>query len=251
MKKGIFIEVGNYNRLREGVNFLQEFVAAGEPTLLGTLIGEPGIGKTTSITRYCVQNHSLQIEASPTWQTLRRFLVSLNTALGNDQYLWTEKLENSIIESLIEKPHSCIFVDEADYIRKVEILEMIRSLASRTRTPFVLITTGPLLKRLYVNGKPLPKYLHITQRIMAKIYFNSLSAKEAGYIIDALNITPPVTDEAKEYITQRGNTRFMIDVLRACEKMGRVNNLSQVSLAAIKKAEMEVEEERSMKEVGR
>jgi DNA transposition AAA+ family ATPase len=144
-------DAGGRARLRNmdlAMQTLLDLVDAGEGSpRIGLFYGPSGYGKTFA-TAFCgATQDAAYIEANPLL-TKKSLLDAIALELGIARpERTTQKLFDQIVQSLTTQPRPLVF-DEADYLLKLTLIEIVRAIGDRTMVPVLLVGEEALPQRL-------------------------------------------------------------------------------------------------------
>ncbi|HEY2070684.1 MAG TPA: ATP-binding protein [Rhizomicrobium sp.] len=136
------------NRFVEGLSNVTRFLsgtraveARGSREAAWHLVtGEPGLGKSGTLTWYALQHRALFIRAKAGW-TPHWALTDLADVLGVSHARSTERLFNTVMPALMEQCNAGnlqLIIDEIDHAaRDVRVLETLRDLTDHAEIPLI------------------------------------------------------------------------------------------------------------------
>jgi DNA transposition AAA+ family ATPase len=221
----LFVRTGNYERFAAGVAAVEGRGAAEAGMML--VFGQPGYGKSEVLTNWAVDSGAVFLRANIDW-TPRYFLVELAKALAVDPRGTSEGLFNRLL-AVIATQQIPLVVDEAEATLKdhAAVLEKIRDFSDRTETMVVLVG----MKDIQTS---IAKHQQISSRIAQVVEFGPASLEDVALTCQQLSEVPIAPDLVAEIHRQTGGRmREIMNAIATVERVGKMNGLAQVDVAAV------------------
>lgn len=183
---------------------------------IALVYGEPGLGKSETITKWAFKNDCVYVRANQ-GMTTRWLLSEIAEELNIDPYWHIDITFNEIVKTLIQN-HKTIIIDEVDYLIEKKTIETLRDLHDRTSCPMVLVGMGMIDKKL-------SRYPHLYDRIYKKLKFETFNSDDIQEIIE--NLTElEFTQDGLEYLATRTNQfRQLVKLVNQIEKLANTNQI--------------------------
>ena len=184
-----FVATRTWYQLEQACN-----TAIGENAIV-VVYGKPGLGKTRSLTEYCVEKMRSTMPINILCSaniTTRYFVQKLATSLGLDDKPPTARLEDNIAEKLKRSPRP-IFVDQANYLKE-SALGTICYVWDIARVPVVLVGTKLLHDIFFSSRLTEDVRAQLSRRIAMHYPLDELTPSQAKAIITA-GLGADATDE--------------------------------------------------------
>lgn len=183
---------------------------------MALVYGEPGLGKSETITKWAFKNDCVYVRANQ-GMTTRWLLSEIAEELDIEPYWHIDDTFNEIEKALIQN-HKTIIIDEVDYLIEKKTIETLRDLHDRTACPMVLVGMGMIDKKL-------SRYPHLYDRIYKKLKFEVFNSSDIQEIIE--NLTElEFTQDGLEYLATRTNQfRQLVKLINQVEKLANTNQI--------------------------
>ncbi len=183
---------------------------------MALVYGEPGLGKSETITKWAFKNDCVYVRANQ-GMTTRWLLSEIAEELDIEPYWHIDDTFNEIEKSLIQN-HKTIIIDEVDYLIEKKTIETLRDLHDRTACPMVLVGMGMIDKKL-------SRYPHLYDRIYKKLKFEPFNSNDIQEIIENL-AELEFTQDGLEYLATRTNQfRQLVKLINQVEKLANTNQI--------------------------
>ncbi len=218
-----FVETDNYRRFVGALKSLEE--RGAEEACMIIVDGKPGLGKTTTLSRWVAQTGSVYLRAQRGWDynwfmkdLLAELSVSPESIRGRRDRFARAMLELQLRaeQSELEDRPFGLVIDECDLIsRRMEIMEAIRAISDLQMLPTILVGMGKL-------RDDLRRYPQIESRAPNKVEFRPLGVEDTTALV-AGRCEVPVAPDLAAFIAKasRGFAREILDAIRAVERFGR------------------------------
>ncbi len=218
-----FVETDNYRRFVGALKSLEE--RGAEEACMIIVDGKPGLGKTTTLSRWVAQTGSVYLRAQRGWDynwfmkdLLAELSVSPESIRGRRDRFARAMLELQMRaeQSELEDRPFGLVIDECDLIsRRMEIMEAIRAISDLQMLPTILVGMGKL-------RDDLRRYPQIESRAPNKVEFRPLGVEDTTALV-AGRCEVPVAPDLAAFIAKasRGFAREILDAIRAVERFGR------------------------------
>lgn len=220
-----FVETENYRRFVGALKSLDERGAV--EACLVVVDGQPGLGKTTTLSRWVAQTGSVYLRAQKGWD-YNWFIKDLLTELGVSYQTIRGKREKfaRVLEELQNRANRAelagevfgLVVDECDLVsRRAEIMEAIRGISDLRFLPTILVGMGTL-------REDLRRFPQIESRAPNKVKFEPSSLQDTSSLIAGL-CEVPVAPDLVEFCWRAslGLNREVLDAIKAIERFGNRN----------------------------
>ncbi|KQI67979.1 hypothetical protein AN189_12950 [Loktanella sp. 3ANDIMAR09] len=149
-----FVQTKNWQRFQDGLRGLN--TRGAEECRLVVIDGKPGLGKTTILSRWAVQERCVYLRAKSEWTPywlLGEILTECQEALPHGQ----EKRMNAVLATLSRQAQSAdmakrqfaVVIDEADHVaKKASMVELIRDITDLAAVPVILVGMGTIRDQL-------------------------------------------------------------------------------------------------------
>ncbi len=221
--KDTFVETDNYRRFVGALKSLEE--RGAQEACMVIVDGQPGLGKTTTLSRWVTQTGSIYLRAQRGWDynwfikdLLAELSVSPESIRGRrDRFARVMlELQARAEQAMLEDRVFGLVIDECDLIsRRLELMEAIRGISDLQYLPTILVGMGKL-------RDDLRRYPQIESRAPNKVEFRPLTAEDTK-ALTAGRCEVPVADDLAAFIAKasRGLSREILDAICAVERFGR------------------------------
>ena len=226
------VKTSNVDRLMLAFSALEN--RGAEEACLMIVDGDPGRGKSRTLSWFAAQNDMPFVRArkewTPNWM-LKDLLSTLNVAQAPHGF---EKRFNLALETLVHRADMAeqrddtfaVIVDEADYIcRSDKMLSTIRDFSDLTEIPFVLVGMGKIREGL-------KRFPQVTGRVAQYVRFNALTEDDVTALVAGLcdvEVAPDLVRLIHQY--SKGYAREVKEAIASIERMAKRNGLSTVRIA--------------------
>lgn len=220
--KDLFVETDNFRRFTAALKSQEE--RGAEEACLIIVDGKPGLGKTTTLSRWVAQTGSIYLRCQKGWDynwmmkdLLAELSVSPESIRGRRDRFARAMLELQLRAQQAEiedRPFGLVF-DEVDLIsRRMELMEAIRGISDIHHMPTILVGMGKL-------RDDLRRYPQIESRAPNKVEFRPLGVEDTIALIEK-RCEVPVHDDLAKFVTKasRGYAREILDAIRSIERFG-------------------------------
>nr|WP_321511166.1 ATP-binding protein [uncultured Celeribacter sp.] len=233
--KNTFVETDNFRRFIGSLKALDE--RGAEEACIVVVDGKPGLGKTTTLSRWVAQTGSIYLRAQKGWD-YAWFIQDLLTELSVDPHSIRgrrdrfarvlQELEDRADRAALDDKVFGIVIDEVDMIsRRPEIMEAIRGISDLKFLPTILVGMGKL-------RDDLRRYPQIDSRAPNKVEFRPMTERDTAALIRGRSDVP-VADDLINFVwrASKGFSREILDAIKSIERFGRRLDLDAggVSLA--------------------
>ena len=230
--KPVFVETSNAGRFEAALKTLER--RGAEEACLMVVDGVPGLGKTTTLNRWAVQNSAVFIRAKKEW-TPSWFLDDLLKALKVvPQHSFRKRYEQAMSallmrqsQMVLQRKTFAVIIDEADHIsRSSRIVESIRDFSDLGNIIFVLVGMGKVRDNLTA-------FPQVASRIAQYVGFEPASRDAVRQFVDGL-CEVPVADDLVDFLhkVSSGFNREIKEGIASIERWGK-RNPGPVSLAGM------------------
>lgn len=224
-----FVETSNVRAFYGALKKVNE--RGAEEACLVVVDGKPGLGKTTTINRWCAQTGSVYLRAQKGWD-YSWFVQELLAELGVDpeSIRGPRKRFARVLSELQDRAERAalrdqtfgLVIDECDLVSsRGEIMEGIRGISDLQFLPTILVGMGRLRDNLR-------KFPQIESRSPNKVAFEQASIEDARALIEG-RCEVPVAPDLTQYVwrASRGFNREILDAIAHIERFGRRANIDQ------------------------
>ncbi|MDA8085917.1 MAG: ATP-binding protein [Nitrospiraceae bacterium] len=188
----------------------------------------PGYGKTETGLWWAAQTDSAFVEVWPAMSP-RWLMESIVAELKVKPTYGTQKLVKQAQEQLLENPRT-IILDEVDHLN-AENLKLIKRLHDCTGAPIVFIGEDGISEKLKRHG-------NLYSRFGRFVKFQPLSDADIRIAAQELCAAPlDASGIAWMHVRTQGSFRLLMTYFEGAEKLAKVNKLSTVTAADLKKLE--------------
>lgn len=217
-----FVETENYRRFVSALKSLDERGAV--EACMVVVDGKPGLGKTTTLSRWVSQTGSVYLRAQKGWDyhwfikdLLTELGVSYQTIRGKREKFARvlEELQNRADHAALAGEVFGLVIDECDLVsRRGEIMEAIRGISDLRFLPTILVGMGNL-------RDDLRRFPQIESRAPNKVEFKPSTIEDTTALIAGL-CEVPVAPDLAEFVCRasRGLNREILDAIRSIERFG-------------------------------
>jgi len=229
--KPCFVNTENYKRFLAGLLTMRDRGAAEACILV--VDGEPGLGKTTIVSRWVTQNDCVYMRAKEQWTAGWVLRDLLETLRETPEYSY-EKMFKQALRALSARSRTAhnegstfaVVVDEADHFcSRREIMETLRDLSDMLEIPFVLVGMGRIQKNL-------TRFKQIASRCSPPVEFVPCPLTDVTALVNGLSEVP-VADDLIKFLhkVSGGYTREIKEGIAAIERFGKRHSGHQISCA--------------------
>ncbi|WP_375591747.1 AAA family ATPase [Chitiniphilus eburneus] len=194
--------------------------------------GEPGLGKTSMLTRWATENGALLVTAQPDW-TINEMLRQLaGTRPGIPQYHRSSETRAALIGYILQN-QSPIVIDEADHVlARSGLIEALRGISDLCQTPTVLVGMTKLQSKL-------ARHAQVASRIADTVMFQPVADSDVLLTCREMAEVQISRELALELARQaQGRMRLVLNGIARIEQFARVNGLAEVHLEDMRGAEL-------------
>lgn len=225
-----FVKTTNVLTLERSVSALRKR-GANEACLV-VVDGVPGLGKTTTLSRFATQNASVYLRAKKQW-TPSWFMKELLKELRLEPpHSFDQKFELAL-KTLVQKQVAAdnaekvfaLIVDEADHISSNgRLMETIRDLSDMIEMPTILVGMGKIRNNLV-------RFPQITSRISQYVEFEKATLADVHKFFEEL-CEVKVADDLVKFTCKAtdGMNREIKEAIAVIERFGTLNPPSETGL---------------------
>lgn len=195
--------------------------SVGVPGMM-LIYGDPGFGKTTTITWLVNQANGVFVRANATW-TPNSMLAAIMKELGAAPMNRTADMLNHITQRLIETGRP-LFVDEANYLsRNKTLLDTLKDIHDMTDVPVLMAGAEGIERKV-------PHHPTVARRISQWVKFEPADLDDAKILAETV-CEVAVSDQLLAHLHKqaKGSMGLMTVGLSRIEAFARSNGLNQVS----------------------
>jgi len=219
--KTVFVETENVTAFKAGLDKLSARVAPEKNLMV--IDGEPGLGKTTTLSWWVAQTDTIYLRACREWTT-RWFLEDLlNALMVRSRNSFRERYQQCR-EALLDRQRLlslkgrtfAVVIDEADHIsNNSRIMETARDFSDTADIPFIFVGMGKIEANL-------TRFPQIWSRVAAYVRFEKTSKSDvARFCAELCDV--PVADDLISFLHKASNgfSREILDGIFNIETFGR------------------------------
>lgn len=218
-----FVETSNVRRFMGALKTLDERGAI--EACMVVVDGKPGLGKTTTLSRWVAQTGSVYLRAQKGWDyswfvqdLLTELSVSYQQIRGKRERFARvlQELQIRAEQAALEDKLFGLVIDECDLVSsRAEIMEAIRGISDIQFMPTILVGMG----RLRDNLRRFPQ---IESRAPNKVEFLPASIEDVTALIRG-RCEVPVAPDLIAFVTKvsKGYNREILDAIANIERFGR------------------------------
>ncbi len=218
--KPVFVKTSNWERFANGLAAVEGRGAAEACWLL--LTGEPGLGKSSIVTRWAVEQRAVFVTAQPTW-TVSSLFLALAQALRTTEFRRTNDARAHVC-GMVLRQQIPIVVDEADHLaRNFDALEALRGVSDLCKTPVVIVGMDRIQKQL-------ERFPQVASRIASVVNFEPVTARDVAATcreMAEVDIAPEVASEIHRQCA--GRMRLVLNAIATCERLAKANGLKSIT----------------------
>ncbi len=221
--RDVFVETGNVRRFMGALKTLDERGAV--EACMVVVDGKPGLGKTTTLSRWVAQTGSVYLRAQKGWDyswfvqdLLTELSVSYQQIRGKRERFARvlQELQIRAEQAALEDKVFGLVIDECDLVsNRAEIMEAIRGISDIQFMPTILVGMG----RLRDNLRRFPQ---IESRAPNKVEFLPASVEDVQALIRG-RCEVPVAPDLVGFVHRlsKGYNREVLDAIANIERFGR------------------------------
>lgn len=221
--KPVFVKTSNAIKFYEAIINLKKR-GASEACLM-VLDGAPGLGKSTLMTRFAVENQCIYLRAKKEW-TPSWFMRALLEELRLQPPHSFEAKYNMAIKTLSQRQSQIsssnltftLIIDEADHISgNSRIIETIRDLSDMLEVPVILVGMGKIRSNLN-------RFPQVTSRISQYVNFHPATREDVRKLFDEM-CEVKVADDLANFVHKvtQGMNREIKEAMAVIERFGKRN----------------------------
>lgn len=222
--KNVFLVTGNVSKFREAMQVLED-VEMGQPGL-AVVSGRAGRGKTEAAKEFAVRTGALYLRVMEGW-TPRGMLAALCKEVNDTEPRTLAACKTSLIEEL-GRFRRLVLVDEADRLRKVEMIEHLRDVHDLTGVPIVLIGEEHLHSMISARRR-------LWSRVTQTVVFGPITVEDiimfAGKAAELKMKADAANDVSKR---SGGDFRLIYLDVRDLERMTRTSGTDEVTVEMVR-----------------
>ena len=221
--KNVFLVTRNVSMFREAMGVLED-VEMGQPGL-GLVWGRAGRGKTEAAREYAVRTGAVYLRVMEGW-TPRGMLAALCKEITGTEPRTTEACKNTLMDAF-GRFRRLVLVDEADRLRRVEMIEHLRDVHDETGAPIVLIGEEHLHAMISARRR-------LWSRVTQTVGFGPISVEDiilfAGRAA-GLKMRPDAAGAVEK--RSGGDFRLIYLDIRDLERMARTNHTDEIAMEMV------------------
>lgn len=221
--KPVFVETRNYQRFMEGMEALDARGSA--ECRLVVVDGQPGLGKTTILSRWAVTEECIYLRAKSDW-TPYWMMGELLTEMGLVPPHGHEARFASCLAALAKRLQTAqvtgsqfaVVIDEADYVSvRGKLVDAVRDLADLSQVPVVMVGMGRIRDAL-------TRFPQTASRISRYVRFEPADLEGvASFLAQKSDI--PVAPDLAGFVHKAtgGFNREILEAITSIERFGHRN----------------------------
>lgn len=221
--KPVFVETRNYHRFMEGMDALDARGSA--ECRLVVVDGQPGLGKTTILSRWAAEEECIYLRAKADWGPYW-MLGELLTEMGQVPPHGHEARFRACLAALAKRLQTAqvtgaqfaIVVDEADYVSvKGKLVDAVRDLADLSQVPVILVGMGRIRDAL-------TRFPQTASRISRYVRFEPADLDGVSSFL-AQKCEIPVAPDLAGFVHRAtgGFNREILEAIKSIERFGHRN----------------------------
>lgn len=221
--RSAFVKTSNVLAFENALSALKKRGAA--EACLVVVDGAPGLGKTTSLSRFAAHNACIYLRAKKEW-TPSWFLNELLREMRQQPPHAFERKYEATLKVLAHRQNQAIvadktfalIIDEADHISsKPSIMETVRDLSDMLEMPVILVGMGKIRNNL-------TRYPQIASRISQYVGFERATEDDVKKFFEELCEVPVAEDLIKfAHRVTDGYNREIKEAIAFVERFGKRN----------------------------
>lgn len=219
--KPVFVKTQNFRAFEDALLSMSE--RGAEECQLIVVDGEPGLGKTTILSKWAAENACLYLRAKTEWNP-SWFMGELLDEVRVQQPHRHEARFKAALQALAERAvlaeqtgrQFAVVIDEADHISgRQKVIETIRDLADLAEVPFILVGMGRIRDNL-------TRFPQIASRVSGYVRFNCADLDDVKLFLSEI-CTVPVSDDLAGLILRStgGYNREIKEAIQSVERFGK------------------------------
>lgn len=216
-----FVQTSNVLRFNTALSALKKR-GASEACLI-VVDGAPGLGKTTSLVRFAVNENAVYLRAKKEWRPTW-FLNELLKELRQDPPHSFERKFEMTLKTLMQRQQVALnagkvfalIIDEADHVSSnAQIMETIRDLSDMIEMPVILVGMGKIRNNLV-------RFPQITSRISQYVNFEPATQDDVRRFFET-KCDVKVADDLLGFVHQvtGGMNREILEAIANIERFGK------------------------------
>ncbi len=224
--KPVFVKTQNYRAFQGALENMNG--RGAEECQLIVVDGEPGLGKTTILSKWAAENSCIYMRAKTEWNPswlMGELLDNLSVQPPHRH----EARFNAALQALAERANLAdntgrqfaVVIDEADHISsKQKLIETVRDLADLSGVPFILVGMGRIRDNL-------TRFPQIASRVSSYVRFSPAEFEDVEFFLKEKCVVPVAPDLAAfVHRSTGGFNREIKEAIQSIERLG-----SRITLA--------------------
>ncbi|GHD63746.1 AAA family ATPase [Jeongeupia chitinilytica] len=228
--KAVFVKTSNWERFTDGIQAVDNRGAAEACMLL--VNGEPGLGKTSIITRWALENNAIFVTAQSGWTVSEMLRAMANSKPGIPAHHTLRDTRASVIGHVMRNQVP-IVVDEADHVVACSAtIEALRGISDMCQTPVVMVGMERIQQKL-------ARYPQVASRIATVVKFEPVTETDVMLTcrdMAEVEIGRCLVSELHRQCA--GRMRLVLNGIARIEQFAKVNGLKSISLQDMRGAEL-------------
>lgn len=219
--KPVFVKTSNWERFTDGIQTVENR-GAREACMLA-VFGEPGLGKTSTLTRWAIEQNAIYVTAQAGWTVNEMLRAMTSSKPSMPQYHSMRETRAAIIGHVMRNQVP-IVVDEAEHVLAGrELIETLRGISDMCQTPLVLVGMAKMQQRL-------ARFPQVASRIADTVFFQPVTDNDVLLTCREMADVEITRDLALELSRQcQGKMRLVLNGIARIEQFAKINGLKTVS----------------------
>jgi DNA transposition AAA+ family ATPase len=228
--KPLFVKTSNWERFHDGIKVVHDRGAMEACMLL--VNGEPGLGKSSIITRYAIDNSAIFVTAQAGWSVSEMLRAMASSKPGIAAHHTIRDTRAAVIGHVLRNSVP-IVVDEADHlVTNASTIEALRGISDMCQTPVILVGMEKIQQKL-------SRFPQVASRIATVVKFEPVTEQDVMLVCRDMSEVAIERELALELARQcGGRMRLVLNGLARIEQFAKVNGLDTVRLVDVKGMEL-------------
>ncbi|WP_170431902.1 AAA family ATPase [Ruegeria arenilitoris] len=218
--KPVFVKTQNYHAFQNALKSLNG--RGAEECQLVVVDGEPGLGKTTILSKWAAENACIYMRAKTEWKS-SWFMGELLDEVRVQQPHRHEARFKAALQALGERAlladqqgrQFAVVIDEADHVsNRQNVIETMRDLADLSGVPFILVGMGKIRDNL-------TRFPQIASRVSSYVRFSTANQNDVDQFL-AEKCEVPVAPCLSSFVLRAtgGYNREIKEAIQSIERLG-------------------------------
>lgn len=197
---------------------------------MGLIHGDPGLGKTTAVTKLTNQTNAVFLRARVSW-TVRSMLRTMCRELNIEPGHFSDDMIEQITHEWVTRgyPAPPLIIDEADYLlRQIDMLDALRDIYDVVQMPVILV----MMKEAPRKIRSKARLARFKRRITRWVEFEPVSLEDVQRTARQMAEVEVEEDLVKRIHEQTsGNMGRVVIALAKVEQFAKANDMQALGLA--------------------